>query len=297
MSQKEPVNVGITALQLRRLPLERSRFDAFVQIHCTAPKPVAAKLDMRMDGTLVAVRNLTLPPGGKEKLLVPVDAGRDAERVLSLSISAERDVLESDDAVHARIPRLRPVNVLWISESPDPFTELALATLGANRDIEVLQGSPSVWPPQDPVDIVIFDGWLPDKWPEEGSVLVIDPPRTLGPVRAVRLAAALGFALAPETEVLIRRDGAGVARVSGERIRDEVARLLVLPRAANHLDQLDKLGLLTVVFPELEPLRDRAQSPPHSLDALDHSLETVRGLELVLGALDFEGAASPRGTG
>jgi hypothetical protein len=54
---------------------------------------------------------------------------------------------------------------------------------------------------------------------------------------------------------------------------------------------MDQLGLLTVVFPELEPLRGTSQSPPHCLDVLDHSLETVRGLEAVLGELDNEGGA------
>ena len=121
-----------------------------------------------------------------------------------------------------------------------------------------------------------------------------DPLRAL---RAVRLAAGLDFALAPETEALIRRDGAALSQVSGERVRDELARLLAQPRAAGYLDQLDRLGLLTVIFPELEPLRGTTQSPPHHLDALEHSLETVRGLEAVLGALGaLDSSPSPVST-
>jgi tRNA nucleotidyltransferase/poly(A) polymerase len=106
-----------------------------------------------------------------------------------------------------------------------------------------------------------------------------DPLRAL---RAIRLAAQLGFALAPETERLICQDGAALSQVAGERTRDEVARLLARHEAACYLRQMDDLGLLTVVFPELEPLRGLAQPPPHYLDVLSHSLETVQALEMIL---------------
>jgi tRNA nucleotidyltransferase/poly(A) polymerase len=106
-----------------------------------------------------------------------------------------------------------------------------------------------------------------------------DPLRAL---RAVRLAAQLGFALAPETESLIRRDSGGLVQMAGERIRDELAHLLAQPHAGSYLVRLDDLGLLTRILPELEPLRDLVQSPPHYLDGLSHSLETVRRLETIV---------------
>ncbi len=106
-----------------------------------------------------------------------------------------------------------------------------------------------------------------------------DPVRAL---RAIRQAAELDFALAPETKALIRRDGPALIHVAGERIRDELARLLSLSCAAPHLKRLDDLGLLTLLFPDLEPLRGLAQPLPHYLDALAHSLETVRALEDLL---------------
>ncbi len=118
----------------------------------------------------------------------------------------------------------------------------------------------------------------------EGSIRN-DPLRAL---RAVRLAAGLGFSLAAETVMLIRRDGAALDQVSGERVRDELARLLALPQAARYLAQLETLGLLSVIFPELEPLRGEAQSAPHHLDVLSHSLETVRALDALLGALSCD---------
>ena len=111
-----------------------------------------------------------------------------------------------------------------------------------------------------------------------------DPLRAL---RAIRLAAGLGFALAPETEQVIRRDGVAIASpaVAGERTRDELVRLLDLPDSAGSLARMEDLGLLTIIFPELEPLRRLPQSPPHHLDVLPHSLKTVECLEQTLAAL------------
>jgi poly(A) polymerase len=117
-----------------------------------------------------------------------------------------------------------------------------------------------------------------------------DPLRAL---RAVRQAAQLDLVLAPETEKLIRRDGLALVQVSDERIRDELARLLALPMAAVYLDQLDDLGILTVILPELEPLRGLVQPPPHHLEALPHSLDTVRSLELLLAKQTLPELLSP----
>jgi len=180
-----PVNVGITAFQLRRLPLEHARFEAFVQVHGAGSEPVEAELEVRVDGRPTALRKMTLEPGGRERLLIPVSAADG--KALSLKVSASGDVLPLDDQIHVRIPEVRPVKVVWVSETPDPFTELALGSLAKHGDIEVYQARPGAWPPKEPADVAIFDGWLPKVWPKEPSVIVVDPPGGVGPVQAVRL--------------------------------------------------------------------------------------------------------------
>jgi putative nucleotidyltransferase with HDIG domain len=154
----------------------------------------------------------------------------------------------------------------------------------ADRDFTINALATSAGAPDEIIDL---HGGLVDL--ESGLLRVVsdesirnDPLRVL---RAIRQAAQLGFALAPETESAVRRDGEGVEGVSGERIRDELARLLALGHAAPHLAQLDDLGLLTIIFPELEPLRGLAQPLPHRLDVFSHSLETVRLLEDLLDAI------------
>ena len=58
------------------------------------------------------------------------------------------------------------------------------------------------------------------------NVFEVDAARLL---RAVRLAAELDLTIEPETESLIHRDCQTLTEVSGERIREEVLRLLALP--------------------------------------------------------------------
>jgi putative nucleotidyltransferase with HDIG domain len=109
-----------------------------------------------------------------------------------------------------------------------------------------------------------------------------DPVRLL---RAVRVAAELGFEIEPQTAAWIRRDAALLALPAAERVRDEFVRVLALPGAAAHLQQLDELGLLPPVVPELEPLKRVTQSPPHRFDVWRHTLLVVDAVECAVAAV------------
>ncbi|MBN1138533.1 MAG: CCA tRNA nucleotidyltransferase [Anaerolineae bacterium] len=167
----------------------------------------------------------------------------------------------------------------------------------ADRDLTINALAASVRAPEEIIDL---HGGLDDLRartirPVSEASIRNDPLRAL---RAVRQAAELGFALAPQTELLIRRDGAAIAspEVAGERIRDELARLLALPHSAESLARLDDLGLLTVIFPELAPLRRLPQPPPHHLDVLPHSLKIVDCLEQTVAVLEQAGTGDSRRT-
>lgn len=112
-----------------------------------------------------------------------------------------------------------------------------------------------------------------------------DPVRAL---RAIRQGAQLGFVLDRRTEELIRRDGGALRGVSAERICDELSKLLACASSAPFLSDLDELGLLCVILPELEPLRGLEQPSPHRYGALKHSLETVGAFELLLSSIGYE---------
>jgi tRNA nucleotidyltransferase/poly(A) polymerase len=99
----------------------------------------------------------------------------------------------------------------------------------------------------------------------------------------------MGASIERETEELLRQAVHLTANVSAERVRDELSKILALPGAAWNLRYLDELGLLTAIIPELEALRGVEQSEPHYLDVFEHSLETVKWLEEVIGVLEGYG--------
>jgi poly(A) polymerase len=107
-------------------------------------------------------------------------------------------------------------------------------------------------------------------------------------LRAVRLAAELDFTIEPKTESLIRHYSRAITEVSGERIREELLRLLTLPRAAYHLRYLDKLGLLLALIPELAESKGVEQPTVHFWDVFEHSLQTVAAIEFLIRENDWE---------
>ncbi len=110
-------------------------------------------------------------------------------------------------------------------------------------------------------------------------------------LRAVRLAAELGFSIDKKTEALIRRASYLIATVAGERIREELLRLLAISGAGQFLTYLDELGLLLAVFPELAPTKDVEQPKEHFWSIFDHSLKTVIAVGFLLrqGTWEYAG--------
>jgi len=106
-----------------------------------------------------------------------------------------------------------------------------------------------------------------------------DPVRLL---RAVRLAAELDYAIEKDTEALIRRSAQLIESVAGERIREEIIRLLAVPGAGKYISFLDGLGLLTAIIPELAQTKGVEQPKEHWWDVLQHSMETVTTVDFLL---------------
>ncbi len=106
-----------------------------------------------------------------------------------------------------------------------------------------------------------------------------DPLRLL---RAVRLAAELGFRLEEQTARWIAERAHHLARPSPERIRDELVRILNASFVAYYLQVLEELGLMDSIIPEVDALRDQPQTPPHRFNVWWHTLMTVEAAENIL---------------
>jgi tRNA nucleotidyltransferase/poly(A) polymerase len=94
----------------------------------------------------------------------------------------------------------------------------------------------------------------------------------LRPLRAVRFAGTLMFTLDEATLAAVRPALDVTAKVSPERIRDELDKILSsgVPSAAFRL--MEKTGLLALLLPELAACRGVEQKGYHHFDVLDHSL-------------------------
>lgn len=109
-----------------------------------------------------------------------------------------------------------------------------------------------------------------------------DPVRCM---RAVRHAAVLQGTIEAGTIDQIRKAAPLLPRISAERIRDELVRLLLSPHPAGSIRSLSELGLLEHVLPEFAATRGVTQSLPHTLDVFDHSLRALEQLDLLVMAL------------
>lgn len=110
-----------------------------------------------------------------------------------------------------------------------------------------------------------------------------DPARLL---RAVTLAARLGFRIEPGTAGAIRRSAALLADQPVERVAKEIGKLLDARVLHRGLPLLHELGLLPFVLPELAHMPGTPQNPAyHHLDVWQHTVAVVRAAE---------GAEAPR---
>jgi len=103
-----------------------------------------------------------------------------------------------------------------------------------------------------------------------------DPLRLL---RAVRFAAQLDFTIEPETRRSIIRNAPALQKISRERIRDEMNKLLLSDHPAKGLNLLVELKLMGWIIPEVVELQGVSQQPqPHaarSKDVYSHVLRVV----------------------
>ncbi len=111
-------------------------------------------------------------------------------------------------------------------------------------------------------------------------------------LRAVRFAARFGFSLDGAALAAIRESAGLIARVSRERVRDEISKILTEGSPRRGFELLDQTTLLEVTLPEIKKLQGVEQPPqfhPEG-DVWTHTLMMLDGLNaptitLALGVL------------
>ena len=109
-----------------------------------------------------------------------------------------------------------------------------------------------------------------------------DPIRIL---RAVRQAAAFDFKIEAETRKAMKQAAPLLPKISPERQRDELFKILEGPRPDASLRALEMLGVFPYLLPELSALKGVEQSAPHVHDVWEHTLSVMQNLESILSAL------------
>jgi tRNA nucleotidyltransferase (CCA-adding enzyme) len=95
-------------------------------------------------------------------------------------------------------------------------------------------------------------------------------------LRAVRIAAELNFTIEEHTKEAIAANAAQLAKISKERIRDELVRIINSPQPMKALLLAHGLGLLQYIVPELEQGVGVEQNQAHSYDVFEHNLRALQ---------------------
>jgi len=90
------------------------------------------------------------------------------------------------------------------------------------------------------------------KTPLPPAQTFIDDPLRM--MRAIRFAAQLNFTIAPETFQAIKENASRIKIVSGERIIDEINKIVMTAKPSVGFDLLYTSGLLEIIFPQMVAL-------------------------------------------
>ena len=95
-------------------------------------------------------------------------------------------------------------------------------------------------------------------------------------MRAVRIAAELGFSIELKTAEAIQEHAAWIQAIAKERIRDELIKIFKSERSSSGVELLSDLGLLKFIMPELEEGIGVGQNKHHIYTVWEHNLRALQ---------------------
>ncbi|MGQ0552016.1 MAG: CCA tRNA nucleotidyltransferase [Planctomycetota bacterium] len=106
-------------------------------------------------------------------------------------------------------------------------------------------------------------------------------------LRGVRFAARFDFRIEPATWAAMQAEAEGLRRISPERVREELEKMLCHRTRRRALELLDESGLLAVVLPEIPPMHG-VEQPPDFHPEGDVWVHTCLALERLPARVSFE---------
>jgi len=98
---------------------------------------------------------------------------------------------------------------------------------------------------------------------------------TLRLLRTIRFSVTLGLTIEPATLAALKEQAPSIARVSHERIRDELVKILMHPDAEQGFVLLQETGLLRYIIPELSEGVGVEQNKHHIYTVFEHNVKSL----------------------
>ena len=187
-------NVGVTAFSVRRYPLDKSRYEAMLEVTNTGDAPEDIELTLSGDGQPVDITKLRLKPGERLPRFYPnlSGASRTLEAKLAL-LDGGKDDLPADDHAYAELPERRRAKVLVVS-SGNTYLEAALLL---DEYLDVTQITPDAYARRfvagaSGFDTIVFDAVTPLEAPRANAIY-LDPRGPGAPVKVLGELVQPGF--------------------------------------------------------------------------------------------------------
>lgn len=172
-------NLAISALSIRQAG---DSAELFARVDNYGPSPAAAVLSFYTDDILMQAEAVEVAPGGHETVILPGLPNQAALYRASLEApggsSQPLDVFSLDNTAFAvyQPPAERRVLLVTGGSSGNIFLEQVLAAIPGVTPFRALPAEDgSVRIPEDPFDVYVFDGYLPEVLPA-GDLLIVNPP-------------------------------------------------------------------------------------------------------------------------
>lgn len=157
-------NAGIVAFDVKPNPEDPAKRALFLSVVNHRTEPVAARIELSFEGSLVETQPITLAPTNTTPAVFIASQARDG--VFTAKLVADDDLAADNQAsVVSILPQ--PVRVLMVSQG-NRFLEKALAAAGPNVELSVAADHGAA--DAGLHDIVVLDDVVPSEWPRVNTL-------------------------------------------------------------------------------------------------------------------------------
>lgn len=173
-------NVSVSALAVRRYPLDRDRYEVMLELYNGGDETEEVELQLFGDGLIVDTSLLRIEPRATAPRFYPNLIGAKASLEARIRLATgEDDDLPVDDRAYALLPEVREARVLCVTEG-NTYLEAALL-LASYLDVTFV--TPDGYAEAEGrFDITIFDGVAPALGSDESALFYLNPTGLGSPV-------------------------------------------------------------------------------------------------------------------